>query len=154
MLRCNAKARTDEAYAAYGEALRQDPKSALALTNLGALMVETDRLDEALTPLQQAVGIAAAGAPVRCNLGAALLRLGQVDEAQECLEAAVQMDGEYAAAWGNLGNVFQDKLRLDDALGAHARARSLEPENPELHWNRAMTLLLAGDLEAGFEEYE
>ena len=146
--------RTDEAYAAYGEALRQDPKSALALTNLGALMVETNRLDEALTPLQQAVGIAPADAPARCNLGAALLRLGQVDEAQECLEAAVQMDGEYAAAWGNLGNVFQDKLRLEDVLGAHTRALSLEPENPELHWNRAMTLLLAGDLEAGFEEYE
>jgi tetratricopeptide (TPR) repeat protein len=146
--------RTEEAFAAYREALRRDPGSVLALTNLGALKVETGQLEEALTPLQEAVGLAPTDAPARCNLGAALQRLGRADEAETCLQAALEMDDEYAAAWGNMGNVLQDKLRLDDALQAHNRALMLEPENPELHWNRAMTLLLAGDLKAGFEEYE
>ena len=112
--------RTQEAFAAYREAIRRDPKSVLALTNLGAILVE----------------------------------VGQTEEATSCLEMSVELDGNYAAAWGNLGNARQDQLRLEDARKAHARGLALEPENPDLHWNNAMTLLLNGDYEAGFEEYE
>ena len=146
--------RTDEAHAAYREALRHDPNSAFALTNLGALLVDTGQLEKALTPLNEAVMHAPQDTVALSNLGAALQRLGRADEAEENLRAAIQIDDEYAAVWGNLGNVLQDKLRLDDALQAHNRALTLDPKSPELHWNRAMTLLLDGDFKAGFEEYE
>ena len=59
-----------------------------------------------------------------------------------------------APARSNLGNAYQDLLPLDDALAAHDRAVSLAPNDGNLHWNRAMTLLLSGDLEAGFAAYE
>lgn len=59
-----------------------------------------------------------------------------------------------APAWSNLGNAYQDLIRLDDALAAHDRAVSLAPNDGNLRWNRAMTLLLSGDLEAGFAAYE
>ena len=146
--------RTQEAFAAYREAIRRDPESALALTNLGAILVEVGQLEEALQPLQEAVVLDPQDASARSNLGAALQRLGRTDEAVACLEAAIELDSNHAAAWGNLGNVFQDQLGLEDALLAHGRALALEPENPDLHWNYAMTLLLSGDTEAGFEEYE
>lgn len=146
--------RLDEAFAAYRDALRGDPKSALALTNLGALMVEIGQLVDALGPLREAVELSAEDAPAHGNLGAALQKLGRTDEAITCLETAIGFDDDYAAAWGNLGNALQDQLRLEDSLIAHARALALEPENPDLHWNNAMTLLLNGDIEAGFKEYE
>jgi Tfp pilus assembly protein PilF len=146
--------RTQEAFAAYREATRRDPESVLALTNLGAILVEVGQLEEALKPLQEAFVLDPQDAPARSNFGAALQRLGCTDEAVAHLEAAIELDSNHAAAWGNLGNVFQDQLRLGDALLAHGRALALEPENPDLHWNYAMTLLLNGDVEAGFEEFE
>ncbi len=146
--------RSEEAFTAYREALRRDPEFVLAHTNLGALLLEVGQLEAALASLQKAVELSPMDSVARSNIGAALQRLGRTDEAELNLRTAIEMDAEYAAAWGNLGNVLQDRLRLEDALKAHNRALTLEPENPELHWNRAMTLLFAGDLRAGFEEYE
>ena len=146
--------RTQEAFAAYREAIRRDPKSVLALTNLGAILVEVGQLEEALKPLREAIVLDPQDAPAHGNLGAALQKLGRTDEAVSCLEKSIELDGSYTAAWGNLGNALQDQLRLEDAHMAHARGLALEPENPDLHWNNAMTLLLNGDYEAGFEEYE
>src|SRR3546814_9713721 len=49
---------------------------------------------------------------------------------------------------------LQGRPVLDDARAAHDRAVALDPDNAMLHWNRAMTLLLAGDYPEGFAEYE
>ena len=62
--------------------------------------------------------------------------------------------GAEARAWSNLGNAYQDLLRLDDAQAAHDRAVSLASNDSNLHWNRAINLLLSGDLETGFAAYE
>lgn len=138
----------------YRAALVQDPDADDAWSNLGLALAALGQTADAVAALEKAVSLVPNDAATRCNLGTALQKHGRVAEAVACFEQVIADDPDYADAWGNLGNARQEQHRLDDALAAHDRAVSLAPDNAEIHWNRAMTLLVSGDLEAGFAEYE
>jgi tetratricopeptide (TPR) repeat protein len=148
------------AIARYRVALEIDPNSGAAATNLGLALLETGDVDGAVAPLERGVALDSGalnglGDSVALNgLGAVYLRLGRTEDAEHVIRRAIDAAPDYAPAWSNLGNVHQDYQRLDDALAAHDKSVSLDPDNAEAHWNRAMTLLLSGDLKRGFEEYE
>lgn len=144
----------DGAVGQYTAALAQEPDSGEALTNLGLAWAEQGDLDGALAALRKATGIEPDNAETLCALGSVLQKRGDAGEAAECFERAVAAAPEDAQGMSNLGNARQDQLRLDDALAAHDHAVTLAPEDADVHWNRAMTLLLAGELAQGFSEYE
>lgn len=54
----------------------------------------------------------------------------------------------------NLANVYAQALMLDEAIASYDRAIALEPDNAGYRWNRALKLLLKGDYERGWKEYE
>lgn len=138
----------------YEAALAQAPGSAEALTNLGLALSEQDDLDAALVPLQRAASLEPDDAETLCALGAVLQKQGDAAAAAVQFEHATAVAPEDARAWSNLGNAYQDLLRLESARAAHDRAVALAPQDAGPHWNRAMTLLLSGDFNAGFQEYE
>lgn len=144
----------DGAIGQYTAVLAQEPDSAEALTNLGLAWLAQGDLDGAHAALKKAAGIESDDPETLCALGSVLQKLGRAAEAEECFQHAVESAPDDAKAWSNLGNALQDQLRLDEARAAQDRAASLAPDDADVHWNRAMTLLLAGDLEAGFAEYE
>jgi len=138
----------------YRAALRQDPDADDAWSNLGLALAALGRGAEAVSALEKAVSLNPGDAATGCNLGTALQKHGRIAEAVARFERVIADHPDYADAWGNLGNARQEQCRLDDALAAQDRAVALAPDNAEIHWNRAMTLLLSGDLAAGFAEYE
>jgi tetratricopeptide (TPR) repeat protein len=146
--------RFDEAIAAYEAVLAANPDHAGALTNLGVALQETRRFAESLAALERAAALSPEDALTLSDLGVTLQKLGRTDEAIAAFSRAIAADPNYARAWSNMGNALQDKLDLTEAFEAHRRAIALEPENAELHWNLAMTLLLAGEYETGWPEYE
>ncbi len=144
----------DGAIACYEAALAREPDSAEALTNLGLARAARGDLEAAMEILRRAAALEPGNAETQCALGAVLQKRGRAGDAARCFEHATTVAPEDARAWSNLGNARQDQLRLDDALAAHDRAASLTPDDAQVHWNRAMTLLLSGDLTTGFAEYE
>ena len=138
----------------YTAALAQDPASVDALTNLGLAWETQGDLDAAHAALTKAGAMEPNDPTTQCALGSVLQKRGDAEAAAACFERAVAAAPEDANAWSNLGNARQDQLRLDEALAAHDRAVALAPDDPEVRWNRAVTLLSAGDFATGFAEYE
>ena len=76
------------------------------------------------------------------------------EKALECYAQALTADRNYAAAFNNYGNVLRE---LGDPAGSIPfleRAITLEPNFVHAHFNRAVSLLLAGDYTRGWPAYE
>jgi tetratricopeptide (TPR) repeat protein len=65
---------------------------------------------------------------------------------------SLQPDG--AETYYNLGVALACQGRHAAALASYGRALALKPDYAQAHLNRSLTLLLTGELEAGWPEYE
>ncbi len=147
-------ARSAESVAAYREALRHRPDYPEALCNLGLALAESGRAGEAAVLLRQATRLRPDYVEAHNNLGLALGELGRFEEAVACLERALALKPRYAAAHGNLGSAHKGLGRSEEAAACYEAALRYEPESASHHWNLALALLLAGDFERGWPEYE
>lgn len=138
----------------YREALARDPVADDAWSNLGLALKAAGRFEDAVTALENAVALNPDDPATLSNLGVVLMASGRMEDAAQALETVTADHPGFADGWSNLGNLRQEQCRLDAALAAHDRAVALDPGNAECRWNRSMTLLLLGDLAAGFAEYE
>jgi len=146
--------RHKEAISAYEVALRQEPSNLGAMTNLGVALQETGQLEDSLALLKCAAALAPNDPGVRTDLAVTLLKTGDMEGAEEALNKAIASDSTYGRAWSNLGNLLQSRLMLAEARMAHESALTIDRDEPDFHWNHAITLLLDGDLKQGFAEYE
>ena len=117
----------DRAESAYFEALRLDPSMALALNNLSRLRRVQGRFAEAIELARKAMAIAPDLAEGRFNLAGAL---------------------------NEMGHAHKTSGRMDEAMRCFNRAIEIDPNSVEAHVNRGIALLLSGEWEQGWEEYE
>jgi tetratricopeptide (TPR) repeat protein len=146
--------RREEAIKAYEAVLGKEPNHPGALTNIGVAYQEQRNFIASLQTLERAANFSPNDPLLLTDLGVTLQKLGRTDDAITRYNEALGADPTYGKAWSNLGNAYQDQLNLSEAWEAHRRAVNIEPENPDFHWNLAMTLLLAGEYEQGWAEYE
>ncbi len=143
-----------EAREGYLQTLTLAPGHVGALENLSALLLIQGEGALALALCQRAVQLSG-GTPVGYNtLGAILRRLYRYDEAMAAYEKALALKPDFASAWENLGKVYRVAGPVDKALACFDKALALNPENQAVLWDRALTLLQAGNLEDGFAGYE
>ncbi len=138
----------------YRTILADEPQDAEALSNLAAVLngAECHEAAEAAcrASLQAQPGYWAALA----NLGAALHRQQRYEEAVTAYSAAIEANPANAKAFTNLGVALNEQWRMTESLRAHEAAVALAPNDPEIRNNRALALLIAGDLAQGFAEME
>ena len=89
------KRRWAEAEKILGEAKRIDPKNARVQNNLGLLLAQTDRPDEALAAFR---GAGCHEAEAQSNLGLVLAMNGRDEAAQQAFEKSLSMRGDSKAA--------------------------------------------------------
>jgi tetratricopeptide (TPR) repeat protein len=90
----------------------------------------------------------------RNNLGAVLTDLDRLEEAESELHRALEDRPDFMSLYSNLG-ITQILLgKPGEALASYAQALQLNPGSAEVHWNRSWPLLLTGDFEQGWREYE
>ena len=110
-------------------ALEADPTSARGFNDLGVLLVETGRVEEAVAQFEKAAALKPDFAAARANLGGALAKVGRLDEALVELRKAMESDARYAPAHYNLGLVLS---RRGDAQGAIAGMAERAGARPEI----------------------
>ncbi|CAO3439649.1 tetratricopeptide repeat protein [Azospirillum doebereinerae] len=146
--------RAEEGVDALEELLRRDPRSAAGLTNLGVALRKLDRTGEALAAYRRGLDIAPDDAGLHSNLGSLLNQEGLAEEAMEHFRRAIAAKPDFPDAHVNLSVALRDANRFAESAAAAEEAIRLSPESAEAHTNLSHALLLQGDFERGFSEYE
>ena len=136
----------------FGHIVSHNPAARGAHHNLGIVLMEENRLDEALAALRIAVEQLPDAANVRSDLGRALLKLERFDQAEEHLRRALEQDPEHLNAQQNYERALQldpddtDTLdrfgmlrfvqkRYAEALGLYTTMVRLQPDAANVHAN-------------------
>ena len=159
------KGRFEEAAAHFQQAIRLQPDLFDALTGLGSAFRELGKIDDAVKLFHVALRSNPHCAETCNNLASALVQQDKVEEGIAWFQKALELKPDFAAARYNLGNAFERQMKLEDAiicyeqaLGQQAttkeRCKESEAVTALTHWNRALLMLLRGDFERGWKEYE
>jgi tetratricopeptide (TPR) repeat protein len=107
------------------------PDYAEAYSNLGVLLRELGRLDEAEAGYTQAIALKPDYVEAHSNLGVTLQELGRLDEALASYNQAIALKPDYAEAHNNLGGALQELGRLKEAAASYTQAIALKPDYVE-----------------------
>jgi tetratricopeptide (TPR) repeat protein len=124
-----------EAEAAYREAIRLNPASAVARSNLGTVLRDLKRYPEAEAAYREAIRLNPASAQTHSNLGITLNDLKRYPEAEAACRDAIRLDPRLTYAHNNLGIVLRDLNRLPEAEAAFREAVRLGPSSAVTHFN-------------------
>ncbi len=138
---------------ALARAVELDPDNVKALVNLGRVLLEDGRADEAEPHLQRATDVAPQSEEVWRVLGNVQAELGETDMAVESYKVALGLDAEDSWSMNNLGLVMIRMGQYEEALGPLARAVELKPGSPVFQNNLGVALERSGYLVAAAEAY-
>ncbi|MFQ5685373.1 MAG: tetratricopeptide repeat protein [Candidatus Scalindua sp.] len=144
----------DEAASYFSKAIELKPEYAEAHSNLGTVLQAQGKSHEAVARHRKAIELNPNHAEVHNNLGNMLQEQGKLEEAAEAYKMAIMLEPNHAKAHNNLGAARQEQGKYYEAMEYYKRAISLKPDYAEAHINRSFALLLTGNLEEGWPEYE
>jgi Flp pilus assembly protein TadD len=104
------------------------PTNSIAQINLGIILIEERRYQDAVLVLQKASVIDPKNHRVWSALGRAQLELGQMKEAEKNLKLALELDSSNPFAHNNLGVLYQRLGRTALARAEFETALALHPD--------------------------
>lgn len=137
----------------YQKALARDPDNARALSNLGTVLSDMNRLPEAIEVLQKALKKDPASASAYYNLAIIYAKQGRFDEAIRCCSLSVQHEPQSASAQGNLGMFLFQQGRTDEALSHLSKAIRLDPSKDNALFTRGRIFVKKGLLADALRDY-
>lgn len=146
--------RTGQAVSMYQLAALAAPGRSDVQASLAAALARQGRLDEASAACQKAIEISPQNVGAYLNLGIIHSKRDDFEGAIEVYRKAISIDPNSPEVSTNLGIALSNLGLSQAAIETSRRAIDLRPADPMLHYNHAMLLLLAGDLKAGFREFE
>jgi tetratricopeptide (TPR) repeat protein len=157
------------------QAIELKPSLIEARYRLGTVLNDCRRFEEAAATLRDAFDLSVPGVPAPapidfaavtshaahpltasiCNqLGVAYCALLRHEEAEAAYRAAIHLRPQFAEAFSNLGNCYQEQARLPEAIASYEHSVTLNPNLPITRLNLALARLQHGDLAHGWPEYE
>lgn len=88
------------------------------------------------------------------NYGLALFYLDKLDEALKEFERAIKLDNSFALSYANTGLVYLNRAQYDEAERFFLKALELDPQNPETHYNLAVTYYRMNNKADALKHYE
>jgi tetratricopeptide (TPR) repeat protein len=125
----------EEAIAEMQEALRVEPRSVQAETNLVSLYGRLGRYDEAAAHYEAGLEIDRNQADLHYNYGVALMKQGRSGEAEAAFREAVRINPAYVEARNNLGTLFEQQGQLDAAMREFEAAVDRRPGDRTAHFH-------------------
>jgi Flp pilus assembly protein TadD len=125
----------------------------VAHTNLGAVLSDQGRIDEAVAHYQEVIRIDPLSPSARFNLAAALAKGDRIDEALKLYNEAVEMRPDYPEAHNNLGNILADQGKIDEAIVHYTEAIRFNPNYSEAYNNLGLALLTKGKIDEAIQNF-
>ena len=144
----------EEAERHYRQVLALRPEDAQTHNNLGVLLKKTGQLQEAVLHYRKAIEYGLENYQVYANLANALLETGDLEEAEACYRKALSFNEKSAYLLAGLGDALRELGRFSESLECYQESIELAPDNQEVQWNIALTLLGMGNLSDGWLAYD
>jgi tetratricopeptide (TPR) repeat protein len=138
----------------YMATLERNPQCWLAHLNLGSMLFEDGKVDEAIAHYDAALRQNPNFADIHFNLGKALIQEGRNAEAVPQFEAVLRLSPADAEAHDNLGVALVGINRMTDAVAEFEAAIQLRPENGKAHYNLGAALQALGRPDEARAEFD
>ncbi|MGJ7606195.1 methyltransferase domain-containing protein [Variovorax sp. LT1R20] len=127
----HAQGRDAESIALIGRSLTLQPAQSGAWNNLGNLLVEAGRVDDAMRAYENSVSFAKGdeGADALSNIAALECGKGHWQAAERVSRRAIELRSTSSEAWYNLSIALMEQGRIEESVIANSRAVLLQPRN-------------------------
>ena len=151
-----AEDRFVEACTEYRRSLDRYPNASLSWLNLGLAARSLDQLELSRSALQRCLQIDPLSIRAWCNYGITCHQLEFFDQAIQAYYKALSLDQDHGPSLVNLGQALNASNRHPEAVGYLQAASSLtlQEDCGDALFNLALTRLLLGQFELGWELYE
>jgi predicted TPR repeat methyltransferase len=110
--------------------IAEAPDSPGVFNNLGNVLYEAERFEEAASAYERALELAP-NAGTYANLGATRRLQGRYEDAEAAYERALALDPGHADAHSNFANLLASRGRGREAIAHFCTAMTLRPDHPE-----------------------
>jgi tetratricopeptide (TPR) repeat protein len=133
--------------------LVKNPDCWMAHGDLGLLLYNQGRMEEAMEHYHKAIQINPNYSDALNNLGNALAAKGRFDEAIENYRKAIQIKPNNSEALDNLGTALAAKGQSDEAIENFCKAIQIDPNNSEALDNLGVALAARGRFDEAIKNY-
>jgi tetratricopeptide (TPR) repeat protein len=134
--------------------LARNPGCWMACDNLGNILLNAGKLDQAAAQFQRALEIKPGDDFAQNNLGLVLLHGGQIEPAVVRFEKALKTNPQNAEAHNNLGLAFLQEGQADAAVAQLEKAVEIKDQYPAARFNLGNALLRAGRTSPAIAQFE
>ena len=138
----------DKALADYSQAIRIDPRYAVAYINRGLIWYRKNNIDSAIDDYTKSIEINSKDPMAFNNRGNAYKKKGELDNALADYDDAIKLDKQpVAIRFANRGNVWLDKGDYERAIADFDEAIKIDPDFPAAFTGRGLAYEKKGDIE-------
>lgn len=149
-----AKKRYAAAEQLYRTLLDFQPSHVPALVNLGTILIQRNKAEEAIKFLKKAAELDASSSPAWFMMGVAQYRAGQDQQAIASLTETLRLDPANAPALLYLGNLETSAGNYEKAVVHFENALKIQPESTDAHFNLAWTYSRLGRTAQARKSYD
>lgn len=152
---CHEKSgNSTQAILMYKDLILKEPDNYLPYYNLANIYKNQWCLTEAENNYLSALKINNSNIDILLNLGTVFHAQTKFTEAVQCFSQILGVDSQNIDALNNLGGTYFEIGDYKLAIDTYNKAILINPLSPLEHFNLGMTLLLTGEIQQGFKEYE
>jgi predicted TPR repeat methyltransferase len=123
-------------------------------SNLGIVLRDRLKLDEAVAAFRDAIAIDPHHANAHSNLGVVLRAQGKLAESEAAYRAAIEVDPEHSDAYANLGILLNSQRRIHEAVLCFCKVITFRPKHPEARRLLALAHCTLGETDKAVEVFE
>ncbi len=125
------------------------------LFNRGVVLDNDKELDAALACYERALSLHPAHSAANLNAALILEELGRLEEAVTRFIASEKIEPGYVDGLNRAGDILGASLgRHKEALVCYERSLAMQPEQDDIRWNTAHSLLALGQYQQGWRAYD
>lgn len=138
----------------FEHAIKVNPENALAHNNLGTVLAEEQRYEEAVAKFKMALKIHPNYKKANYNIGLALMNSGSHEESIKYLERYVELCPDDANAYGYIGKTFLKIKEVKKSIKYFTRALELDSRTEDAHFGLAMIYNHKGQINEAIKHYQ